>query len=270
MLLTMLGKPSSGSSFWPQHPDATSRLGPHLVPPSRSVRADDEMSVQEHETTHVPFTHPSARESIPPDVSVASVPPEDSAQTTSTRRISFKHPPNPLDLVEPPKRTRGDDDDHSALLSAYHHDLEKVSENLKDGKGVFSRTGMPDMSDSAWLATKTKTETQKSEPTTEAKSVEPLQKDVDNLLATVSFSLDEETIQQMCSNPDPETAFNVMAKRRRAEVKVSTLSAEQKRELVEAKEKELNTQVFCSPGGIASRDLTVCFDDNALGCDVQR
>ena len=37
----------------------------------------------------------------------------------------------------------------------------------------------------------TKTETQKGQPTTEAKSVEPLQKDVDNLLVTISFSLDE-------------------------------------------------------------------------------
>ena len=37
----------------------------------------------------------------------------------------------------------------SAVLSAYHHDREKVSENLKDGKGVFSGTGMPDMSESA-------------------------------------------------------------------------------------------------------------------------
>ena len=43
------------------------------------------------------------------------------------------------------------------------------------------------------------------------------------------------------SNPDPETASNVMVKRRRAEVKLSMLSAEQKRELVEAKDKELNT-----------------------------
>ena len=41
-----------------------------------------------------------------------------------------------------------------------------MSEKLKDGKGVFSGTGMPDMSDSAWLAIKTKTETQKNEPTT--------------------------------------------------------------------------------------------------------
>ena len=68
------------------------------------------------------------------DVPVTSVEPEDSVQTTFMRRILFKRPPNPLERLEPPKRTRGDDDDHSALLSAYHHDLEKVSENLKDGK----------------------------------------------------------------------------------------------------------------------------------------
>ena len=189
------------------------------------------MSVQEHEPTRVTFTHSSASETIPSDVPVTSVEPEESAQTMSTRRITSKRPPNPVDRAESPKRTRGDDDDDSALLSAYHHDLEKVSENLKDGKSVFSGTGMPDMLDSAWLVIKTKTKTPKDEPTTDAaKSVEPSQKDVDNLLVTVSFSLDERTIQQICSNPDPQTAFNVMVKRRRAEVNVSTLSAEQKRE----------------------------------------
>ena len=94
---------------------------------------------------------------------------------------------------------------------------------------------------------------QKSEPTTDAKSVEPSQKDVDNLLVTVSFSLDEETIQHICSNPSPETAFNVMVKRRRAEVKVSTLSAEQRRELVEANDRELNTFVKYSVVEAASR-----------------
>ena len=44
-----------------------------------------------------------------------------------------------------------------------------------------------------------------------------------------------------------------MVKRRRAEVKVSTLSAEQKRELVEAKDKELNTFVKYSVVEAASR-----------------
>ena len=68
------------------------------------------MSVQEQETTHVPFTHPSASESIPPGVPVGSVEAEDSAQTMSTRRITSKRPPNPVDGAEPPKRTRGDDD----------------------------------------------------------------------------------------------------------------------------------------------------------------
>ena len=191
------------------------------------MRTDDEMLVQGPETTS---------KTIPSDVPVTSVEPEDSVQTTPPRRISFKRLPNPVDRVEPPKRTRGDDDDHSALLSAYHHDLEKVSGNLKDGRSVFSGTGMPDMLDCGGRAIKIKAETPKGETSTEAQSVEPLQKDVDNLSVTASFSLDEETIQQICSNPDPETAFNEMVKRRRAEVKVSTLSAE-------AKDKELNTFV---------------------------
>ena len=95
------------------------------------MRTDDGMSVQEPETTHVSVAHPSASETIPSDVLVASVEPEDSVPTTSMRRILFKRPPNPLDRVELPKRTRGDDDDHSALDSAYHHDLEKVSENFE-------------------------------------------------------------------------------------------------------------------------------------------
>ena len=200
-------------------------------------------------------THPSASETIPSDVPVTSVEPEDSVQTLSTRRITFKRPPNPLDRVEPPKRTRGDDDDHSAFLSAYHHDLEKVSENLKDGKSVFSGTGIPDMSDSAWLATKIKVETPKGATSTEAQSVERPQKDVDNLC-----------------NPDPETAFDVMVRRQRAEVKVSTLSAPNRNvSFVEAKDKETQhvCQIFCGRGGIASRVLTVCVDENALSCDVQ-
>ena len=94
-------------------------------------------------------------------------------------------------------------------------------------------TTMPDTSDNTWLAIKTKTETQKSGLTTDAKSVEPSQKDVDKLLAAASFPLDEETIHQICSNPDPQTAFNVMVKRRRVDVKVST-----------------SIQVFCGRGGI--------------------
>ena len=46
---------SSSSSFWPHQSDATSRLGPDFMPPSRPVRTDDEMSVQEPETTHIPI-----------------------------------------------------------------------------------------------------------------------------------------------------------------------------------------------------------------------
>ena len=209
--------------------------------------------VQDPETTHVSVAHPSASETIPSEVPVATVQLENSVQTTCMRRVLFKRPPNPLGRVEPPKRTRSDDDDHSALLSAYHHDLEKVSENLKDGKSVFSGTGMLDMLDSAWLAIKIPAETTNNETLTESQCVGPLQKDVDNLLVTVSLSLDEETIQQICSNPEPETAFNVMVRRRRAEVKVSTLSAQQKRELVKAKDKGLNTFVKYSVVEAASR-----------------
>ena len=35
------------------------------------------------------------------------------------------------------------------FFSAYHHDQEKVSEILKNGKSVSGGTGMPDMLDSA-------------------------------------------------------------------------------------------------------------------------
>ena len=83
------------------------------------MRTDDEMSVQEPETTHVSVGHPSASETIPSDVPVASVEPEDSVPTTPPRRILFKRPPNPLDRVEPPKRTRGDEDDHSAFFGLF-------------------------------------------------------------------------------------------------------------------------------------------------------
>ena len=82
---------------------------------------------------HMLFLHHPVSESIPLDVLVASGQLEDSAQTMSTRRITFKRLPNPLDRAEPPKRTRSDDDDHSASLSAYHHDLEKMSEISKGG-----------------------------------------------------------------------------------------------------------------------------------------
>ena len=95
------------------------------------MKTGDEMSVEECETTHVPITHSLASRTISSDVLVTSVEPVDSVQTTSMRRIMFKRPPNPLNRVEPPKRTRGDDDDQSALLSAYHHDLMTVSENFE-------------------------------------------------------------------------------------------------------------------------------------------
>ena len=88
------------------------------------------------------------------------VEPENSALALSTRRITFKRPPNPLDLAE-------------SMIFVYHRDLWKVSYQLNDGKTVFSGTGMPDMSNSAWLAIRPKPKlTQKSESTIDAKSVE--------------------------------------------------------------------------------------------------
>ena len=99
---------------------------------------------------------------------------------------------------------------HYSFVS--HHYLGKVSANLNDEIGVSSGTGMSDM-----LGLRTKIKTQKSEPTADANSVEPSQKYVSNLLVTISFALTEETVHSICSNPDPETAFNVMVNRRRAD-----------------------------------------------------
>ena len=53
--------------------------------------------------------------------------------------------------------------------------------------------------------------------------------------------------------PIRRTAFNVIVRRRCAEVKVSTLSADQRRELVDPKDKELNTIVEYSVIEAASR-----------------
>ena len=131
---------------------------------------------------HVTSPHSLASETIPSDIPVTSVEPAASAKTLSTRRITLKRPLNPVDRTEHPKRTRSDDDESSALLSAYHHGLAKVSENLKNGNNIFSRTGMPDM------AIKIGTDTQTVKATTNVQSVEHLQKDIENLLFTVSFS----------------------------------------------------------------------------------
>ena len=96
-----------------------------MVPPSRLVRAEDMKCKYMNQKRHIPFPHPSASESAPPDVSVASVQPENSSQTVSTRRITFKRHPNPLDRAETPKHARADDDDDCALLSVYHHDWRR-------------------------------------------------------------------------------------------------------------------------------------------------
>ena len=135
---------------------------------------------------------------------------------------------------------------HTSLRQTHQKhtaDLRSVSQNPihQLAIGVFSGTGLLDMLDSARHAIKTKT--QKSESVSLANSVKAFQKDVSDLLVTVSFSSGEQTIFQVCSNPDPETAFNVVVRKRCAEVRVSTWSGEQKRELENTKEKELNTIV---------------------------
>ena len=61
----------------------------------------------------------------------------------------------------------------------------------------------------------------------------------------------------MCSNPFPETAFDMMVRRRRAEVRVSTLSGEQKRELVEAASLQ-----GISPSAVMKMRWVVTFKDD--------
>ena len=125
--------PSSSSSFWPHQSDATSRLGPDLMPPSRPelMMKCQCKNPKRHmfllhilrrvKRFHQMYLWPRLHRKI---------------QCRQLPCVTFcpNVLPNPLDRVEPPERTRGDDDDHSSLLSAYHHDLEKVSGNLKDGE----------------------------------------------------------------------------------------------------------------------------------------
>ena len=182
---------------------------PDLVPPTRPVRADDEMSVQEHETTHVPFTHHSVSDTIPSDVPVTSVELEDSVQTTPTRRITFERPPNPLNRVEPPKRTRGDDDDHSALLSAYHHYLEQVSENLKAGKMSSVKQGCLTCRTVLGLRSKSRLKHRKVKQRQKHSALNLCRK-----VSTICWSQSVfRWVKKQCS-PDPETAFNVTIKQK--------------------------------------------------------
>ena len=183
---------------------------------------------------------------------------------------AFKRPSNLLDCAESPIRNGADVDDGSALHSASHREFGKLSRKLNDDSGVFSGSGTPDKLDSVWLAINTKT--QEREPRSDENSVESPQKDVSNLLVTVRFSLDPETIQQMVSNPDQETAINVRVKRRRAEVKVSTLSAEQKHEVVKCNRRGTRhiCPLFCGGRCMTSRKHAVYIVENALGGDAQR
>ena len=158
-----------------------------MVPPSRLVRADELVVSTRIRKRHLLLSRILRQVNLLHLTLLL-------LQTVSTRRITFKRPPNLLDRAEPPKRTSADDDDDCALLSVHHRDLGKVSEKLVDKNGVYCGTGMLDMLDNAWP--------QKSEPAVDANSVEPSQ-DVSNLLVTVSFSLDEERMQTNAAIPIP-------------------------------------------------------------------
>ena len=142
--------PSSGSSFWPQS-DATSRLGPDLMPPSRSMRTDDEMSVQEPGTTHVSVAHPSTSETISSDV-----PGGDNSSASYSVQTSSKSV-GPCGTSETYQRWR-----------RWSFWIFGLSSWFTEGVRKFEKwewclqTGMPDMLDSAWLAIKTPAETSTS------------------------------------------------------------------------------------------------------------
>ena len=81
------------------------------------MRADDEMSEQERETSRSHIAHPSASESAPPDVHVDRVKPE-----THKRQCPLVVTRSDRD-EEPEKRTRSDDDYEAVLLSVNPHDV---------------------------------------------------------------------------------------------------------------------------------------------------
>ena len=99
---------------------------------------------------------------------------------------------------------------------------------------------MPDMSDSAWLAIKSKT--QKSESTGDATSVEPSQTDVDNLLVTVSASLSEQ---------------NNTTKMQKRKCRLCQLNRDVTLQ-TQKKNYSTHVSVLCGRSGIASRNLAIC------------
>ena len=77
------------------------------------------------------------------------------------------------------------------------------------------------------------------------------QDSLDNVLVEVTFSINGNKRQRISNNPD--TVSIVMNERRRAAVKVSMLSSEQKRERAKATDKELHTWLKYSAVKAASR-----------------
>ena len=73
----------------------------------------------------------------------------------------------------------------------------------------------------------------------------------ENKLVEVSFRANAEQLEEITRKP--EMVFNAMIKRRKAEVKVSTLKPEQRKELEKAKDRELNTWLKYAVVTAASR-----------------
>ena len=99
-----------------------------MVPPSRLVRVDDEMSVQETQKSRTSVPHFSASESAPPDVGMLrwNLSAHHSQSPRVAPRPSAMHIHKTL-LNNRRKRARADDDFDSALLAVDQHDQGKVS-----------------------------------------------------------------------------------------------------------------------------------------------
>ena len=217
--------PNNGSTFWPQQHDARPRIGPDMVPPNQPARADDETSIQETETSRSPMPHPWTNGSTWRSWWLGRT-----WKLITDNAHSSYHVQTPSKSIGPLWTSR-----EKYQIERWLRFRASLCLSTSIGHSVwqFERWhGCVQWNKNAWHA----------------------------WLAWLAitpnhnqFSLDEETKQQICSNPDPETAFNVMVKRGRAETNVSTLSAQHKRELGKAKDKELNTFAKYSAAMAASR-----------------
>ena len=153
MLSTMLGRrkppvgprstryPRGGSTILPQRLGATPRLGLDTVLPSRHMC---ELMMKCTKIRNVTFSRSNSfkRANDPLDDLAASFDPGNSSLTVSTRRITYKGPSKSVGLCcTSGKRTRADDDDDSALLAVYQHDIERRRLNIRTSTLVCSVLG---------------------------------------------------------------------------------------------------------------------------------